>query len=259
MTTPRDWESGQSGSPTTPEHESSPIGDELFGSTDNDTTSPGSTATFDTGFDPAPGSTSDSGDSGAKEKAAETADTAKQNAGEVAGTAKDEAAQVAGEAKDAATDLLAEARGHVDEQSRNQLQGLATRLGELGDELDQMVQGSDAQGTVTDLARQLSDRTHALSSRLADRDPQDLVADVRSFASRKPGTFIVGALAAGLVAGRVTRSVKASQSDSSSASTSGTGSATGSSSPASASSSAYGSDLPSTPPVSNGPVSGGTL
>jgi hypothetical protein len=145
----------------------------------------------------------------AKERAQEAAETAKEQGADVASTVADEAKHLAEEATTKASDLLSDVKAQVDEQSRTQLKGLASRIGELGDELDGLIRGGGAtDGAVTDLARQLSDRTRALSNHLSDREPSDLVADVRTFARRKPGTFLLGAAAAGLVAGRLTRGAK---------------------------------------------------
>jgi hypothetical protein len=68
----------------------------------------------------------------------------------------------------------------------------------------------------SDVARQVADRAHTLAGHLEDREPGDLLGDVRDFARRRPGTFLLGALAAGVVAGRLTRAAKGAASDSSS-------------------------------------------
>jgi hypothetical protein len=52
---------------------------------------------------------------------------------------------------------------------------------------------------------------------LEQREPGDLVAEVRRFAQRRPGAFLVGALLAGVAAGRLTRGVIAASSDKSDA------------------------------------------
>jgi hypothetical protein len=184
MTTSHDWSSGPTGTPASGQHTAS------------------STPGLDIPAQDEPGS------GGAKERAQQTAETAKEEGAHVAETAKGEVQQVMGEAKDKAAGILSEARTQVDQQSRTQLQALAAKLEELSGEVDSMVAGSDVQGTVTELARQLSDKTHALSSRLSQREPKDLLEDVRGFARRRPGTFLAGALAAGIVAGRLTRGAK---------------------------------------------------
>jgi len=57
----------------------------------------------------------------------------------------------------------------------------------------------------TDLAREVSDRVRTLGTHLENREPSQLLDDARDFARRRPGTFLLGALAAGVVAGRLFR------------------------------------------------------
>ena len=69
-----------------------------------------------------------------------------------------------------------------------------------------MAQGQGpTQGMATDLAQEVSDRVRALGSHLENREPGQLLDDARDFARRRPGTFLLGALAAGVVAGRMFR------------------------------------------------------
>jgi hypothetical protein len=62
---------------------------------------------------------------------------------------------------------------------------------------------------------------HGVAGWLESREPGDLVAEVRSYARRNPGTFLVGAALLGVVAGRLTRNVAAVSSDRSSGTTAG--------------------------------------
>ena len=55
----------------------------------------------------------------------------------------------------------------------------------------------DPSGTVAGLVQQLADRGEQLADQISARGPGGLVQDLRSFAARKPGTFLLGALAAG--------------------------------------------------------------
>lgn len=55
----------------------------------------------------------------------------------------------------------------------------------------------------------------AFADRLQNREPAELLDEVRSFARRKPGLFLLGAAAAGVLAGRLTRGIQAAHSDSS--------------------------------------------
>jgi hypothetical protein len=156
----------------------------------------------------------------AKQQASEVGSTAKQAGGQVAGTAKDQARQVAGEAKTQARDLMNETRTQVRDQAGTQQRKAASGLRSISGELRSMADGNlGQQGMVTDLARQAADKAQQLAGWLESREPGDLVEEVRGMARRKPGTFLLGAAAAGALAGRATRSavdVKRSQSNDSS-------------------------------------------
>jgi hypothetical protein len=126
-----------------------------------------------------------------------------------AGTAKDEAFNVAGTAAEQARSVVGQARHQVtsqlSDQATTQRDHLSQTLRTFGDDLEQMVQQGPGQGIASDLAREVSDRVRALGGHLEDREPGQLLDDARDFARRRPGTFLLGALAAGVVAGRLFR------------------------------------------------------
>jgi hypothetical protein len=139
-----------------------------------------------------------------------TASTAVDQGRQVAGTAKEEAANVAGTAADQARTVVGDARrqvtGQVTEQAAVQRDKLSETLRTLGDDLEQMAAGQGpGSGLAADLVREVSDRARTISSRIEGREPGQLLDDARDFARRRPGTFLVGALAAGVVAGRLFR------------------------------------------------------
>ena len=83
---------------------------------------------------------------------------------------------------------------------------LSETLRTLGDDLQQMAQGQGSgEGMAADLAREVSDRIRTLGGHLESREPAQLLDDARDLARRRPGTFLLGALAAGVVAGRMFR------------------------------------------------------
>jgi hypothetical protein len=150
---------------------------------------------------------------GMKDEAKEAAGTAKDESRHVADVAKGEARHVAEESRQQAKSLLDDARSQVDEQSRQQRDRLVTTLRSFGDDLEKMANGEKAGGGMAqDVARQVADRARELSSRMDGGEPTELLDEVRSFARRKPGTFLLGALAAGVVAGRLTRGARDAQS-----------------------------------------------
>jgi hypothetical protein len=86
-------------------------------------------------------------------------------------------------------------------------------------DLDRMASGQQpSSGLATDLVRQAAERTRQLCERLEGREPAQLLDDVRDFARRRPGTFLLGSLAAGVVAGRLLRGAKDSSGSATSAS-----------------------------------------
>lgn len=150
----------------------------------------------------------------AKDQAGDVAQTAKEGGQRVASTAVDQAANVGSEAKQQAANLLQQAGSELSSQASQQQQRLAEGLRSLGDELHSMAEGNDQPGMATQLARQGADLSHQVSSWFEDREPGQLLNEVRSFARQRPGTFLLLAAGAGILAGRLTRGVKDSSDDS---------------------------------------------
>ncbi|MTD17210.1 hypothetical protein GIS00_25090 [Nakamurella sp. YIM 132087] len=124
-------------------------------------------------------------------------------------TTKEQATQVAGEAKKQIEMLAGQAQSELSAQAQAQQVKVANGLRSLGEQLSAMARGSDQPGTVTELTAQAADRAHDVAGWFEDRDPQGVLDEVRSFARRKPGTFLVAALGAGILAGRFTRGITA--------------------------------------------------
>jgi hypothetical protein len=147
----------------------------------------------------------------AQEKAQNTAATAADESKQVAGTAKEEAQNVAAAAKAQASSVLDDATRQVAEQSRAQRDRLVGTLHSFSSDLEQMSGQAEGSGLAADLVRQASERARSLGDHMDGREPVELLDDVRAFARRRPGTFLLGALAAGVVAGRLTRGAKAAK------------------------------------------------
>jgi hypothetical protein len=156
-----------------------------------------------------PGDGSDTPD--AKDRAQQAAGTAADQTKHVAGVAQEEAAKVATEARDQLRGLLGDATTQVDEQSRQQKSKLTETLRTFGDDLQDMSQGQNSSGPANQLVQQVADQAKTFASHLESREPQELLDDVRRFARRRPGTFLLGALAAGVVVGRLARGAKAAK------------------------------------------------
>jgi hypothetical protein len=152
----------------------------------------------------------------AKDEAKNVQETAVQAGSQVASTATDQAKEVVQETQRQAKDLLDQGRSQVREQAISQQQKAGQSLTSLAQELRGLADGtsSGAPGPARDLLQQASGMVDDFAHKLQTRDPGELLDEVRSFARRKPGLFLLGAAAAGVLAGRLTSGVKAAHSDS---------------------------------------------
>jgi hypothetical protein len=139
------------------------------------------------------------------DEAADVAQHARQAGGQVTQTAADQTWQVAAETGRQARGLLGEAQGQVRDQASAQQQKAAGQLRSVADELAQMADKGGQSCLATNVARQAADRLHGAAAWLEKRQPTDLLDEVRNFARRRPGVFLLGAATAGLAAGRITR------------------------------------------------------
>jgi hypothetical protein len=141
----------------------------------------------------------------AKGEAAAVKDTAVDAGKNVAATARDEASNVAAEARYQAKSLL----GSVTEEARSQASTQQSKLAEtvhsLSKELGGMASSSAESGPLTDLAHQAARKGGEIAHWLEDREPADVLEEVRAFARRRPVMFLGLCALAGVVAGRLTR------------------------------------------------------
>jgi hypothetical protein len=146
-----------------------------------------------------------------KDEARNVGQTAAEAGSQVASTAAGEARNVAQETQRQAQDLLDQGRTQLREQATTQQQKAGEGLSSLAQQLRGMADGTSdgAPGPARDLIQQASSKLEEFGSWLQNREPADLLDEVRAFARRKPGTFLLGAALAGVAAGRLTTGVKA--------------------------------------------------
>lgn len=130
-------------------------------------------------------------------------------------TAKDQAAAVKDEVTDQAKDLLSQLKtdinvGQITSDLGQQVQGrAASTVRSLSDEINALARGEKPESDyVKNLLSNVNQQVQSVASSLEDKQPGDLVDDVRRFAARRPGAFLAAALGVGLLAGRATRSAK---------------------------------------------------
>ena len=141
----------------------------------------------------------------ARHEAEEVAETAKDAGSQVVQSAKEQVGEVTEEAGRQARDLLDQLRTEATDQAATQQERAAGGLRSLADELSGMARRSDQDGPATDLARQAAGRLQDVAQWLEQRNPGDVLEEVRSFARRRPGAYLALAAGAGLLAGRLTR------------------------------------------------------
>jgi hypothetical protein len=147
----------------------------------------------------------------AKEQAADVAGGAVDKGKEVAGQAASAATAVASEAKDQVQDLVHRTRSELMDQAESRGQQAASGLRTLSDQLSALGEGrSGDAGRLPEYLEQARTKASSLADRLEQGGPQGVLDDVTSFARRRPGLFLVGAVGAGFLAGRLIRSGAAS-------------------------------------------------
>ncbi|WP_156125518.1 hypothetical protein [Kocuria sp. ZOR0020] len=127
----------------------------------------------------------------------------------VAETAKDKAGNVKDEAVNQAQDLFGQLKGDVQGYVGPQQERAASTARSISDEIGAISRGEQPQSNyVGGALGGLSGYADSFASALENKDPQELLGDVRHFASRRPGTFLALAAGIGLLAGRATRGAK---------------------------------------------------
>jgi hypothetical protein len=155
-------------------------------------------------YDESSGSSSSTKDV-AKGEAGTVKDTAVGAGKNVAGTARDQAANVVAEAGSQAKNLLSTVTDEVRSQGRTQQSRLAGAVHSVSQELGSMGAKSEQSGPVADLAQQASRKTGEFGHWLENKEPAEVLEDIRSFARRRPAMFLGLCTLAGVVVGRLGR------------------------------------------------------
>jgi hypothetical protein len=142
-----------------------------------------------------------------REQAANVGQGAAQAGGRVAQTAVDQGKEVVRETSAQARNLVNEATNELSYQASTQQKRAAEGLRALGSELRSMAGSSEQSGVASELVGQAASRAHQVADWLEQRQPGQVLDEVRSFARRRPGAFLAGALVAGVVVGRLTRNL----------------------------------------------------
>ena len=148
----------------------------------------------------------------AKNEAAGLANDAKGSAQQVGGVAKEQASKVASEVGQQAKGMLHQVTGELRSQAGTQQQKATTGLQNVSQQLHSMADGADS-GVASNVVREVATRVSSAASWIENREPAELLEDVKRFARRSPGLFIAISAGAGLLAGRLTKALVSNAQD----------------------------------------------
>lgn len=144
----------------------------------------------------------------ARDEAGQLKETSAEAAGQLAGTVKDKASDVTSDLGQQTRRLAGRTRDELTEQASQQKERAEHSLRAVGEELRGMAEHGES-GLGAQLAQRGAELTDQAADFLQKHEPGDMLEEVRGFARRKPGTFLLVAVAAGVVAGRLTRALAA--------------------------------------------------
>jgi hypothetical protein len=142
----------------------------------------------------------------ARDEAGQLKDTSADAARQVAESVKEKASDVTSDAREQTRRLATQTRDELVGQASQQKERAANSLRAVGDELRGMAQHGQS-GLGAQLANHGAHFTSQAADFLQQHEPGELLDEVRGFARRKPGTFLLVAAAAGVFAGRLTRAL----------------------------------------------------
>lgn len=165
-----------------------------------------STTNHQTGLDGSPDTGQDGVAGTARAEAGHVAETAGEAARDVAETAKEKAADVTSDVRDQTAKLMGETRDQLVGQAGQQKDRAADGLRSVADELRGMAEHGQS-GWGAQLAGHGAQFGDQAADFLQQHEPAEILDEVRRYARRRPGAFLLGAAVLGVVAGRMTRAL----------------------------------------------------
>ena len=143
-----------------------------------------------------------------------TADATRAQASQVAETATDQARDVMQQARTQAKSTARKVEHDLRTRANEEASKFAQTLQNASSQLDSMAQSAGEDSLASNLVREGAQATRRLASHIDEGGLDRVMADVRSWARRNPGGFLLGAAFAGFVAGRVARNLSGATSNS---------------------------------------------
>jgi len=164
---------------------------------------------------PEPGSPPNTGET-VRAEAGATAQQAGAGAAQVAETAQQQAKQVAQQAGTEVRRVADRTRGRLNDEAEAQTRRAADGLRQWSDELASMAESAKPDSPVRDAVHQMADGGRRAADYLDRRGLQGAVGELQEFARRRPGTFLLAAVAGGFLMGRMAKAAATSDQDTSS-------------------------------------------
>jgi hypothetical protein len=146
---------------------------------------------------------------GVEERIGQAAATSREEAANVGETVQAEAKEVATKVKTQAESAMRQIVDDARQQAEGQAAQFAESMRQAGEQLRTMADAGEGQSIATTLVREEASAAERLADRLDDGGIEGALAEVRAFARRSPGAFLLGAAAVGFVTGRLVRNFSA--------------------------------------------------
>jgi hypothetical protein len=143
----------------------------------------------------------------AKEQTKIVGQSARSAGGDVVESAKGQTQRVVSETGRQAQNLYGQVRSQVQDQASSQQKRAVDGLYALRDEVGKMADQGGQSGPATHVARQASTKINQVAQWLDGREPGHVLDEVKMYARRNPGTFLLGAAVLGVLAGRMTKNL----------------------------------------------------
>jgi hypothetical protein len=135
----------------------------------------------------------------------DAASTAKAQVATVADASMHEAKAVAKDAKAHTQEVLSQSRDQLRQQADDQFRNFAGTLSDIGRQLNNMVQGRPESGLVVDVTNDIAASVARFGERVDRGGVDGTLQDVKRFARKRPGAFLLASLGGGVMVGRLLR------------------------------------------------------
>lgn len=148
-----------------------------------------------------------------KDQTRAVGETAVHAGGDVVQSAKEQGREVVAETGRQARQLYGQVRSEVTDQARTQQKRIADGLYSVANEAARIADRGGESGPATQIVREASGRIIQAGHWLEVREPGHVLDELKTYARRHPGVFLLAAGVLGVVAGRLAKNAIGGTSD----------------------------------------------